>query len=65
MLIPGGSATVTDLTGMSTLAACFLIPVGVAVYVLIGGMRSSLLADYAHTAVLLVFILVFMFTVSN
>lgn len=26
MLILGGSATVHDLTGMPTLAACFLIP---------------------------------------
>lgn len=25
MLILGGSATVTDLTGMSTIAACFLV----------------------------------------
>ena len=45
MLILGGSATVTDLTGMNTLAACFLIPVGVAVYVVVGGMRSTLLCD--------------------
>lgn len=28
MLILGGSATVTDLTGMNTIAACFLIPCG-------------------------------------
>lgn len=63
MLILGGSATVTDLTGMSTLAvcdntsckicfltaiitqACFLIPLGVAIYVVVGGMRSTLLCD--------------------
>jgi len=61
MLILGGSATVTDLTGMSTIAvrtfrvpqthnlimpqACFLIPLGVAIYVVVGGMRSTLLCD--------------------
>jgi hypothetical protein len=45
MLILGGSATVTDLTGMSTIAACFLIPLGVAVYVVVGGMRATLLCD--------------------
>jgi Na+/proline symporter len=28
MLILGGSATVADLTGMNTVAACFLIPFG-------------------------------------
>ncbi|KAK4053931.1 hypothetical protein OIO90_003768 [Microbotryomycetes sp. JL221] len=62
MLMTGGSATVTDLTGMSTPAACMLIPVGVVCYVVIGGMRSSLMADYIHTALLYIIILVFMFT---
>ncbi|KAL1757356.1 hypothetical protein FB107DRAFT_209319 [Schizophyllum commune] len=63
MLILGGSATVTDLTGMNTLAACFLIPVGVAVYVVVGGMRSTLLCDYTHTTALFIIILFFVFTV--
>ncbi|KAF8184798.1 urea transporter [Pholiota molesta] len=63
MLILGGSATVTDLTGMSTIAACFLIPLGVAIYVVVGGMRSTLLCDYTHTSVLFVIILTFVFTV--
>ncbi|KZO98316.1 hypothetical protein CALVIDRAFT_562238 [Calocera viscosa TUFC12733] len=45
MLILGGSATVTSLTGMNTIAACFLIPVGVAIYVVVGGMRSTLICD--------------------
>ncbi|PPQ71203.1 hypothetical protein CVT26_011016 [Gymnopilus dilepis] len=63
MLILGGSATVTDLTGMSTLAACFLIPIGVGIYVVVGGMRSTLLCDYTHTSVLFAIILTFVFTV--
>ncbi|PPQ69730.1 hypothetical protein CVT24_001316 [Panaeolus cyanescens] len=63
MLILGGSATVTDLTGMHTIAACFLIPIGVAIYVVVGGMRSTLLCDYTHTAVLFAIILTFIFTV--
>ncbi|PBK71235.1 urea transporter [Armillaria solidipes] len=63
MLILGGSATVTDLTGMNTLAACFLIPLGVAIYVVVGGMRSTLLCDYTHTTVLFAIILTFVFTV--
>lgn len=64
MLILGGSATVTSLTGMNTIAvsnhairsgqyglidvtrqACFLIPLGVAIYVVVGGMRATLLCD--------------------
>jgi len=63
MLVLGGSATVTDLTGMNTIAACFLIPLGVAIYVVVGGMRSTLLCDYTHTTILFAIILVFAFTV--
>ncbi|KAA1472751.1 urea transporter [Dentipellis sp. KUC8613] len=63
MLILGGSATVTDLTGMNTIAACFLIPLGVAIYVVVGGMRATLLCDYTHTTVLFAIILTFAFTV--
>ncbi|GJE98211.1 urea transporter [Phanerochaete sordida] len=63
MLILGGSATVASLTGMNTIAACFLIPLGVAIYVVVGGMRATLLCDYTHTTVLFVIIFVFIFTV--
>lgn len=63
MLCLGGSATVTDLTGMNTIAACFLIPLGVSIYVMGGGMRATLLCDYTHTTVLFAIILTFVFTV--
>ncbi|KAI0635141.1 urea transporter [Trametes polyzona] len=63
MLILGGSATVNSLTGMNTIAACFLIPLGVAIYVVVGGMRATLLCDYTHTAVLFAIIFVFVYTV--
>jgi len=63
MLITGGSATMTDLTGMSTPAACMLIPIGVILYVMVGGMRASLIADYIHTTVLYAILLTFAFTV--
>lgn len=46
MLITGGSATVSALTGMHTAAACALIPLPVMLYVAVGGMRASLYADY-------------------
>lgn len=39
MLLTGGSAVVTSLTGMPTEAACFLLPVGVVVYTLFGGIK--------------------------
>ena len=63
MLILGGSATVTDLTGMNTVAACFLIPLGVAIYVLAGGMRATLIADWSHTLVLYCILIAFALTV--
>ncbi|GAA5826220.1 hypothetical protein JCM11251_007213 [Rhodosporidiobolus azoricus] len=61
MLSTGASATVHQLTGMPVYAAHYLIPLTVTLYVLVGGMRSSLVADYLHTSVLLCIILAFMF----
>lgn len=48
---------------MNTIAACFLIPIGVSIYVVVGGMRATLLCDYTHTTVLFIIIMVFTFTV--
>ncbi|KAJ3277876.1 hypothetical protein HK104_002881, partial [Borealophlyctis nickersoniae] len=63
MLLLGGSAVVTDLTGMNIYAACFLIPLGVIAYVVFGGLKATFLTDYSHTAVIFIIILVFGFTV--
>ncbi|KAL8876825.1 MAG: hypothetical protein Q9198_005045, partial [Flavoplaca austrocitrina] len=49
MLLTGGSAVVTSLTGMPTAAACFLLPVGVVLYTLFGGIKATFLTDYVHT----------------
>lgn len=62
-LVVGGSAVASTLTGIPTLAAIWLIPLGVACYVLVGGMRATLLADYTHTVGLLIIILYFFFKV--
>ncbi|SJX64643.1 probable DUR3-Urea permease [Sporisorium reilianum f. sp. reilianum] len=62
-LVVGGSAVASTLTGIPTLAAIWLIPLGVACYVLVGGMRATLLADYTHTVGLLVVIFFFFFKV--
>lgn len=42
-LLLGGSAVVSTLTGMNVYAACWLIPVGVALYVVLGGLRATFL----------------------
>jgi Na+/proline symporter len=59
---PSQSATVNDLTGMPTQAAVFLIPILVSFYVVVGGMRATLFADWSHTAAL--FILIWLFTLT-
>ncbi|KAL4931808.1 uncharacterized protein BDV17DRAFT_288392 [Aspergillus undulatus] len=60
---PGSSAVATALTGMSVSAAVFLIPLGVYVYVVLGGLRATFLCDYSHTIIVMLIILYFMFDV--
>lgn len=62
MLLTGGSAVITSLTGVPTAAACFLLPLGVVVYTMFGGIKATFLTDYVHTVILLVIILTFAFT---
>ncbi|KZT51561.1 Na+/solute symporter [Calocera cornea HHB12733] len=62
-MLLGGSAVVAYLTGMDTYAAVWLIPVGVAIYVVLGGLRATFLCDYTHTVILMIIILYFIFTV--
>lgn len=64
-LVLGGSQVVAALTGMNVIAACFLIPFVVAAYVIAGGLRSTLIADYTHTVLLFIVILVFGFLVYS
>ncbi|KAH9916600.1 Na+/solute symporter [Epithele typhae] len=58
-LLLGGAATVNALTGMNIIAACFLLPIGIAVYVVFGGLRATFICDYAHTLILFVIIYIF------
>ncbi|CDO71338.1 hypothetical protein BN946_scf184908.g96 [Trametes cinnabarina] len=58
-LLLGGAATVNALTGMNIVAACFLLPIGIAVYVIFGGLRATFICDYTHTMILFVIIYVF------
>jgi Na+/proline symporter len=59
----GGAATVNALTGMPIIAACFLLPIGIAVYVVVGGLRATFICDFAHTVVLFTIIYIFIFKV--
>ncbi|KAK2802361.1 hypothetical protein FQN50_007358 [Emmonsiellopsis sp. PD_5] len=48
--------TITDMlrTGIHIIAATFLLPVGVALYTFVGGIKATFLTDYFHTAVILI-----------
>ncbi|KAI8912741.1 Sodium:solute symporter family-domain-containing protein [Gorgonomyces haynaldii] len=63
MLLLGGSAVVSTLTGMNIIAAAFLIPVGVVAYTYHGGLKATFLSDYIHTVIIFLIILIFGFTV--
>ncbi|CAO3669074.1 unnamed protein product [Umbelopsis ramanniana] len=63
MLLLGGSAVVSYLTDMNVIAACFLLPLGVIVYTLFGGIKATFLTDYAHTTVIFIIIIAFTMTV--
>ncbi|KAK4989819.1 urea permease [Elasticomyces elasticus] len=62
-LVLGGSQVVAAISGMNVYAACFLIPLVVAAYVIAGGLRSTFIADYTHTVVLFIAIFVFAFLI--
>lgn len=59
MLLLGGSAVVNGLTGMDISLAALLIPVGVMIYTLVGGLKATFVADYMHTIIIFVVILTF------
>ncbi|KAI9272012.1 Sodium:solute symporter family-domain-containing protein [Sporodiniella umbellata] len=63
MLLLGGSAVVNYLTDMHIVAVCFLLPVGVVVYTLFGGIKATFMSDYAHTVVIFIIIFSFVFAV--
>jgi Na+/proline symporter len=63
MLLLGGSSVVNALTGVNLYAASFLIPLGVVVYTLHGGLKATFLASYLHSAVVHVVLVIFVFLV--
>ncbi|KAI8369863.1 Sodium:solute symporter family-domain-containing protein [Choanephora cucurbitarum] len=63
MLLLGGSAVIHYLTGMHIVAVCMLLPLGVIIYTLFGGIKATFMSDYSHTVVIFIIILSFLFTV--
>lgn len=63
MLILGGSAVVQALTGINDDLASVLIPLGVILYTLAGGLKATFVASYFNTSIIMVSLVVFMFEV--
>ena len=63
MLVLGGAATVSELTGMNRTAAGFLIPIGVIAYTMAGGLKATFLASYIHTAIIFAILITFIYMV--
>ncbi|WWD03414.1 hypothetical protein V865_001466 [Kwoniella europaea PYCC6329] len=61
-LVLGASATINALTGASIEACNFLLPIGIAIYVIAGGLRATFICDFTHTVILFVIIYLFMFS---
>ncbi|CAK3944301.1 urea active transporter 1 [Lecanosticta acicola] len=62
MLLTGGSAVASSLCGIPTAAACFLLPVGVVLYTIFGGIKATFLTDYVHTICIMTVLFIFGFT---
>ncbi|KAK2804071.1 hypothetical protein FQN51_002602 [Onygenales sp. PD_10] len=53
-MLLGAAAAISSMTGIHIIAATFLLPVGVALYTFVGGIKATFLTDYFHTAVILI-----------
>ncbi|CAM1510758.1 Fc.00g082710.m01.CDS01 [Cosmosporella sp. VM-42] len=53
-MILGASAAISFLTGMHIMASTFLLPLGVVMYTLVGGIKATFLTDYIHTFTILI-----------
>ena len=62
-ILIGGSAVFTALTGMNVIAGIWTLPVGVAIYTMAGGIKATILTDYAHNIIVYVLILTGMFVI--
>lgn len=61
MLLLGGSQAISSVTGVHVVACGFLLPLGVIMYTLTGGIKATFLTDWVHTVIVYIVILVTMF----
>ncbi|KAF4502243.1 DUR3-Urea permease [Fusarium agapanthi] len=53
-MIPGASAAMSFLTRMHIMASTILLPLGVVLYTLVGGIEATFLTDYVYTFAILI-----------
>ena len=56
-MLLGASASISTLTGMHVVASIFLLPLGVCLYTVSGGLRATFVTDWAHTVALFLIVL--------
>lgn len=59
MLVLGGAAVVNSLTGVDTTFAAFLLPVGIILYTVFGGLKATFFAEYINAVFIFVVVLAF------
>lgn len=63
LLILGGSAVTTALTGIDIHLAAFLIPLGVIMYTLAGGLKATFIASWVNSSIILISVCILIFKV--
>lgn len=59
MLVLGGAAVVNSLTGIDITLAAFLLPFGIILYTIFGGLKATFFAEYINAGFIFVVVLVF------
>ena len=59
MLVLGGAAVVSSLTGVDIVLAAFLLPAGIILYTVFGGLKATFFAEYLNAAFIFAVVLVF------
>ncbi|KAL4779274.1 putative sodium/proline symporter [Aspergillus varians] len=60
-LLVGGSAVFASTTGVNRDAICYLLPIGVVIYTLMGGIKATFITDWIHTVVIYIIMLIALF----
>ncbi len=59
MLVLGGAAVVNSLTGVNITLAAFLLPIGIIIYTIFGGLKATFFAEYLNAGFIFVVVLIF------